>query len=198
MDKLVPKKYNLILDGISERTLKEHYKLYEGYVNKTNEIWDKLLTADKSKANATYSNYRELKLEETYALDGVKLHELYFENLGGSGGPAVGLIASIIECDFGTYENWLTDFKACALSARGWTALCFDPIDLKLHNYLQDLHNHGIVSRSTPLLIIDTYEHAYFIDYGADKKGYIEAFMKNVKWSEVNRRVGFWVDMKNI
>ncbi|SNX55111.1 Fe-Mn family superoxide dismutase [Thermoanaerobacterium sp. RBIITD] len=198
MDKLVPKKYDLVLDGISERTLKEHYKLYEGYVNKTNEIWDKLLTADKSKANATYSEYRELKLEETYALDGVKLHELYFENLGGSGGPAVGLIASMIKCDFGTYENWLTDFKACALSARGWTALCFDPIDLKLHNYLQDLHNHGIVSRSTPLLIIDTYEHAYFIDYGADKKGYIEAFMKNVKWSEVNRRVAFWVDMKNI
>lgn len=198
MNRLVPKKYNLVLNGISERTLKEHYILYEGYVSKTNEIWTKLLTADRSKANATYSEYRELKLEETYALDGVKLHELYFENLGGMGGPATGLIASMITCDFGSFENWLNDFKACATSARGWTALCFDPIDLKLHNYLQDSHNQGIISRSIPLLIIDTYEHAYFIDYGTDKKGYIDAFMKNVKWDEVNKRVTLWVDMKCI
>jgi len=196
LERLTPKKYNLVLNGISERTLKEHYKLYEGYVNKTNEIWDKLKISDRTKANATYSEYRELKLEETYALDGVKLHELYFENLGGSGGPAVGLISSMIACDFGSYDNWLNDFKSCALSSRGWTVLCFDPIDLRLHNYLQALHNHGLVSRTIPLLIIDTYEHAYFIDYGTDKKGYIDAFIKNIKWDEVNRRVSQWIDMK--
>ncbi|MDK2830184.1 MAG: superoxide dismutase, Fe-Mn family, partial [Clostridium butyricum] len=65
-----------------------------------------------------------------------------------------------------------------------------------LHNYLQDLHNHGVVSRAIPLLIIDTYEHAYFIDYGTNKKEYIDAFMNNVKWDEVNRRVCQWIDMK--
>ncbi|MDE4541486.1 Fe-Mn family superoxide dismutase [Thermoanaerobacterium sp. R66] len=198
MKRLIPKKYNLVLNGISQKALQEHYKLYEGYVSKTNEIWEKLTTSDREKANATYSEYRELKLEETYALDGVKLHELYFENLGGTGGPATGIIASMIKCDFVSYENWLNDFKACALSSRGWTVLCFDPIDLKLHNYLQDLHNHGIISRSIPLLIIDTYEHAYFIDYGTDKKGYIDAFMNNVKWDEVNKRVYNWIDTKKI
>lgn len=195
MDKLIAKKYSLVLKGISQKTLEEHYKLYNGYVNKTNEIWEKLKTVDRSKANASYSEYRELKLEETYNLDGVKLHELYFENLGGSGGYPNGLIASMIALDFGSFEKWKEDFVACGISSRGWTLLCFDPIDLKLHNYLQDLHNHGIVTRSVPLLVLDTYEHAYFIDYGTDKKSYINAFMDNIKWSEVNKRVTCWVDM---
>ncbi|SHE63634.1 superoxide dismutase, Fe-Mn family [Caldanaerobius fijiensis DSM 17918] len=198
MDKLVAKKYNLVLKGISEKTLKEHYKLYEGYINKTNEIWDKLLTADRTKANATYSEYRELKLEESYSLDGVKLHELYFENLGGPGGMPDGLISQMIAASFGSFEAWKEDFIACGISSRGWTVLCFDPIDLKLHNYLQDLHNHGIIARTAPLLVMDTYEHAYFIDYGTDKKGYIKAFMDNIKWSEVNKRVSLWVDMHNL
>ncbi|WP_026486293.1 superoxide dismutase [Caldanaerobius polysaccharolyticus] len=198
MDKLVAKKYNLVLKGISQKALTEHYKLYEGYVNKTNEIWDKLLTADRTKANATYSEYRELKLEESYSLDGVKLHELYFENLGGPGGMPVGLISHMIAASFGSFEAWKEDFIACGISSRGWTVLCFDPIDLKLHNYLQDLHNHGIIVRTAPLLVMDTYEHAYFIDYGTDKKGYIKAFMDNIKWSEVNKRVSLWVDMHNL
>lgn len=195
MDKLIAKKYNLVLRGISQKTLEEHYKLYNGYVNKTNEIWEKLKIADRSNANASYSEYRELKLEETYCLDGVKLHELYFENLGSNGGYPDGLIASMITLDFGSFDNWKEDFIACGISSRGWTLLCFDPIDLKLHNYLQDLHNHGVVSRAVPLLVLDTYEHAYFIDYGTDKKSYINAFMDNIKWSEVNRRVTCWVDM---
>lgn len=198
MDKLVAKKYNLVLKGISEKTLKEHYKLYEGYVNKTNEIWDKLLTADRTKANATYSEYRELKLEESYSLDGVKLHELYFENLGGPGGMPDGLISQMIVASFGSFEAWKEDFIACGISSRGWTVLCFDPINLKLHNYLQDLHNHGIIARTAPLLVMDTYEHAYFIDYGTDKNGYIKAFMDNIKWCEVNKRVSLWVDMHNL
>jgi len=186
------------LKGISQKALTEHYKLYEGYVNKTNEIWDKLLTADRTKANATYSEYRELKLEESYSLDGVKLHELYFENLGGPGGMPDGLISHMIAASFGSFEAWKEDFIACGISSRGWTVLCFDPIDLKLHNYLQDLHNHGIIVRTAPLLVMDTYEHAYFIDYGTDKKGYIKAFMDNIKWSEVNKRVSLWVDMHNL
>ncbi|NNG65864.1 superoxide dismutase [Caldanaerobacter subterraneus] len=195
MDKLVAKKYNLVLRGISQRTLEEHYKLYKSYVEKTNEIREKLKTVDRSKANASYSEYRELKLEETYNLDGVKLHELYFENLGGAGGIPDGIIAPMIALDFGSFENWRQDFIACGMASRGWTVLCFDPIDLKLHNYLQDFHNHGIVSRTIPLLVLDTYEHAYFIDYGTDKKSYIEAFMNNIKWEEVNRRVTSWIEM---
>lgn len=198
MDKLVTKKYNLFLKGISQKTLEEHYKLYNGYVENTNEIREKLKTANRSKANAGYSEYRELKLEETYNLDGVKLHELYFENLGGTGGNPYGLIASMIALDFGSSENWREDFIACGIASRGWTILCFDPIDLKLHNYLQDFHNHGIVSRTVPLLVLDTYEHAYFIDYGTDKKSYIEAFMNNIKWEEVNRRVTSWIEMHSI
>jgi len=189
MNKLFPKKYNLVLKGISEKTLVEHYKLYEGYVNKVNEIWEKLKTSDRSKANATYSEYRELKLEETFALDSVKLHELYFENLGGTGGKPRGAISSMINASFGSFENWLVDFIACGISSRGWTVLYYDPIDMKLHNYLQDLHNHGIMLRALPLLVLDTYEHAYYIDYGTDKKSYIEAFLQNIKWSEVEKRL---------
>lgn len=78
------------LPGLSELQLAEHYKLYVGYVNKTNEIREKLPLADRKKANATYSEYRELKLEETYSLNGIKLHELYFDNLGTVGGQPDG------------------------------------------------------------------------------------------------------------
>lgn len=132
MSKLYPKKYNLVLKGISEKTLTEHYKLYEGYVNKVNEIWEKLKTSDRNNANAIFSEYRELKLEETFALDSVKLHELYFENLGGTGGKPKGTIYSMINASFGSFENWLDDFIACGISSRGWTVLYYDPIDMKL------------------------------------------------------------------
>ncbi|MGI6603590.1 MAG: superoxide dismutase [bacterium] len=177
------------LPGLSARQLAEHYKLYLGYVNKTNEIWDLLQTVDRQSANSTYSPYRELKLEETFALNGVKLHELYFANLGGSGGPPTGEISFFIQRDFGSASSWTTDFRALGLAARGWGILALDINDRTLHNFLLDAHNVGGIQRSVPLLVLDVYEHAYLLDYGTNRAHYLDAFFYNIDWQEVNRRL---------
>ncbi|HHP50567.1 MAG TPA: superoxide dismutase [Moorella mulderi] len=176
------------LYGISQLTLTEHYKIYLGYVERTNEIRSLLLSADRAKANATYSPYRELKLEETYSLNGIKLHELYFENLTpmGEGEPEQELLLYLGR-SFGSWEKWREDFTALGMSARGWAIMALD-LDEKIRNFLQDAHNLGEITRSLPLLVLDVYEHAYFLDYMTDRKGYIEAFFRNIHWGVVNRR----------
>ncbi len=178
------------LKGISERQIIEHHDvLYAGYVKKTKEIRDKLTAADLSSANATFSDLRELKHEETFAVNGVKLHEGYFDNLGGGGGGAIGKISEMINQDFGSYEKWNEEFMACGIAARGWVVLAFDMDDKKLHNYICDVHNQGGVWSCIPLLILDVYEHAYFLDYGTARKEYLEAFMSNIDWTFVNELV---------
>jgi Fe-Mn family superoxide dismutase len=184
-----PLKYKS-LPGLSEKQLSEHHDvLYAGYVKKTNEIRGKLAAVDLTTANATHSDLRELKLEETFALNGVKLHEGYFDNMGGPGGAPSGAIADLLMEHFGSFEKWAAEFTACGLSARGWTVLAWDLEEKRLMNILVDIHNQGGVWSAVPLLVLDVYEHAYFLDYATGKKKYIEMFMSNIDWSEVNTRV---------
>jgi len=176
------------LAGISRKQIEQHHDvLYRGYVNKLNEIESKLPTAPPAEANATYSLIRELKREEVFATQAIRLHEGYFGNLGGDGVPK-GTILELLKEDLGSYEKWEEEFRALGIAARGWVVLAFDWADKKLRNYLSDIHSDGVWS-SSPLLILDVYEHAYFIDYGTGRKAYIEAFMKNVNWDVVNQRV---------
>jgi len=179
----------LSLKEISPRQITEHYEiLYKGYVNTTNEIRRKLSQVSRENQNPRYTEFRELKAEETFNLDGVVLHELYFNNLGGIGGPPTGKIRNAIIHNFGSVEKWEEDFKAAAAASRGWVILGYDYRDKRMHNFLLDAHNVGVVQSSVPLLIIDVYEHAYFIDYGAKRAPYIDAFMKNIDWRVVNQR----------
>lgn len=180
----------LTMDGISKQEMDQHWGiLYKGYVAKLNEIRANLETVDYSKANQTYSDLRGLKTEEIFALNGAKLHEWYFDNLGGKGGRPGGRILELIERDFGSYEKWETEFKSIGLAVRGWVVLAYDLDDGKLHNYGQDAHNVGVPWGAYPLLILDVYEHAYGIDYGVKRAPYLDAFMRNVDWSEVNERL---------
>ena len=176
------------LKGISEKTNEIHHdKLYAGYVNKRNEIEEGLKKADRSKAAQTYSEFRALKLEETFNADGVILHELYFDSLGGNG-QATGSFKDKVAEDFGSWEAFIEDATATAMSARGWMVTAYDPSDQKIHNFLCDMHNQGGVWGTIPLWTIDCYEHAYFIDYGSDRKAYITALLENINWDAVNER----------
>ncbi|HHW02104.1 MAG TPA: superoxide dismutase [Thermoanaerobacterales bacterium] len=184
----------LSMPGFSERQILEHFNvLYKGYVNKINEIREKLQFAIRQEANATYSEYRGLKKGETFAMDGVILHELYFENLGGFGGMPEGSLLRRIENDFGSFNDWLQDFRAAGMAARGWVVLAFNPRDRRIHNYLQDAHDQGVIINTAALLVLDVYEHAYFIDYGTRKAEYITAFIQNIDWSAAERR---WEKLK--
>lgn len=178
------------LDGLSEKQLKEHHDvLYVGYVKKSAEIEEKLKTVDIASANATFSDLRELKMEETFALNGVKLHEGYFDNMKSGGSECSGKIREMIERDFGSYEKWEQEFRAMGLCARGWVVLGYDLDEGKLRNVLCDSHNQGGVWNMVALFIMDVYEHAYFLDFATARKAYIEAFFKNLDWRVVNGAV---------
>jgi Fe-Mn family superoxide dismutase len=173
------------LNGISLRTMEEHYKLYQGYVNKTNEIMEKLETVDRGSANQIYSELRGLKVDLSFAIGGVKNHEIYFSHLGGKGGQPSGKTMSLITRDFGAYDKWLEDFKATGIAARGWVWLAWDHDWQRLVTVLGDAQNTFPIWNATPVLALDTYEHAYFIDYGVARAKYIEAFFGNLDWGVV-------------
>ncbi len=184
------KKFNSIkeLDGISQKTMEDHYKLYEGYVKKANEIEEKLKTVDKTSANQVYSDLRELKLEYSFAVGGVKNHEVYFGHLGGTGAEPSGALLEMIKRDFGSFETWKEDLKQTGLAARGWVWLAYDWNTNKLFNYLGDAQNTFPVWDASVLLALDTYEHAYWADYGTARASYIDAFFKNLDWRVVEEK----------
>ena len=176
----------LELDGISRETIEAHYKLYEGYVNKRNEIMGKLAEVDVAAANQVYSDVRALKVELSFALGGIKNHEIYFEHLGGGGGEPDGLIADLITRDFGTPAAWTADLKATGMAGRGWAWTAYDWDEGRLFNYVGDTQNTFPIWNATPLVALDVYEHAYFIDYQTDRGSYIDAFLYNLDWDTVN------------
>jgi Fe-Mn family superoxide dismutase len=175
--------------GISMKQLDEHYKLYSGYVSILNEIWNTpYISANYTDSNATMSRMRSLKLGETYSLNGVKLHNLYFENIVGGNNIPYGPILNAIINQYSTYDNFISCLTNVGLSMRGWAVLSIDSIDNKLHIIGSDLHDTGSVWLSYPLLIMDVYEHAYFMDFGTDKRKYISTFVENINWGILNDR----------
>jgi len=177
------------LDGFSEKMLKNHYALYEGYIKKTNEIIEKIKSADKSNANHNYSEYRNLLVDYSHNLNGVILHELYFSNLSDSTSEASQAFKMIIERDFGDWKNYIEDLRAAAMASRaGWAITGYNYRDGKVYNYAIDQHNLHVPVFIRPLLVLDTWEHAFNADYGNDKKSYLDAFFKNVNWHAVSLR----------
>ena len=178
------------LTGISDKTISIHHdKLYAGYVAKKNEISEKLEAlshgGDVSSANQSYSELRALKDGETFATNGVYLHEWYFDVLGGNGAPS-GPLVDALAAKYGSLENFLNYFSACGMAARGWVVLAWDTHDQTLRVYTGDAHNQGGVWGCLPVIVLDVYEHAYFIDYGSDRKTYIADFWKNFNWNKAN------------
>jgi len=182
----------LAMDGISENQIREHYTLYEGYVKKINEVREKLKNIrleELQAANQSYSYLRALKVAETFAANGVTLHEDYFGNLGGGGTKAIGRVEHEIKKRFGSVKTFENYFSVCGMAVRGWVTLVWDLLTNSLRIYGSDVHDFGSVWRATPILVMDVYEHAYMIDYGVKRPPYIEAFVKNIDWKEVARRL---------
>src|SRR5213593_640872 len=177
----------LELDGISRASIEAHYELYQGYVAKRNEILGRLGgDVDLASANQVYSDVRALKVDLTFAIGGIKNHELYFEHLGGDGGDPTGRIRDLIAHDFGSVAEWRNDLKATGMAARGWAWTAYDWDERRLFNYIGDAQNTFPVWNATPLVALDVYEHAYFLDYQTDRASYIDAFFDNLDWGIVN------------
>jgi Fe-Mn family superoxide dismutase len=187
--KIEAKKFDHImrdLDGISARTMTEHYKLYQGYVNKYNEVMAKIAAGpDLSAANQTFSDIRSLKVDLTFAIGGVKNHELYFGHLGGRGGDAPAALKQQLVKDFGSVDAWRADLKATGMASRGWAWTAWDRDWGYLFNYAGDAQNTFPVWNATPIVALDVYEHAYYLDYGVARASYIDTFFKNLDWEAI-------------
>jgi Fe-Mn family superoxide dismutase len=177
------------LNGISTRTMEEHYELYKGYVGKVNEIQGKLDGVDRTTANQIYSDLRSLRVDLSFAIGGVKNHEIYFAHLGGKGGTPTSRLTDMIKRDFPSYDSWLADFKASGIAARGWVWLAYDHDWSCLTTVVGDAQNTFPVWNATPILALDVYEHAYWIAYGRARAKYIEAFFNNLDWGVVEQNL---------
>ena len=183
------------LDGFSEKQLTQHFELYTGYVKKLNEVREKIAAIPydqrAAQSNFSYGEYSELRRREATPYNGVRLHELYFENLGPRAREAKpsGDLREAIEKGFGSTANWESDLAACGTTAtNGWVLLTFDEHDLMLHHNQVFEHADRMMVGMRPVLALDAWEHAFMIDYGTDKNAYMKAFLRNIDWRTVNER----------
>jgi Fe-Mn family superoxide dismutase len=175
------------LPGLSEKLLVSHHQNnYSGAVRRLNQIQQQIGSLPK---DAPPYQMGSLKREEIVATNSMVLHEFYFGNLGGDG-KAGGTIANLINSHYGSLANWERDFRLTGMSlggGSGWVILNYSYRDNDVHNYWAADHTNSL-AWGVPLLVMDMYEHAYAMDYGANAAGYVDAFFKNLQWDEVNRR----------
>jgi Fe-Mn family superoxide dismutase len=176
------------LTGLSEKLITSHHdNNYAGAVKRLNAIEQQIGALP---ADAAPFQMGSLKREELVATNSMRLHELYFTNLGGSGRPGGGFAAAAV-AQYGSVEAWERDFHLTGLSlggGSGWVFATYDPQAGVLHNYWAWDHTHSLAG-GVPILVMDMYEHSYQMDYGANAKAYIDAFFQNVQWAEVDRRL---------
>jgi Fe-Mn family superoxide dismutase len=177
------------MSGFSETLLKNHFTLYQGYVTNTNKVLDTLDSMLKEGKTAV-PEFAELKRRLGWEFNGMRLHELYFENLGGKDPlNQSGKLAARMAEDFGGVEQWEKDFRAVgAMRGIGWAVLYQDSTSGRLINFWVNEHDVAHPAGCNPILIMDVFEHAFMLDYGLKRADYIEAFFKNVNWKAAEAR----------
>jgi Fe-Mn family superoxide dismutase len=176
--------------GFSDALLNNHFTLYQGYVTNTNkelEVLEQLLKEGK-KASPEYA---ELKRRLGWEFNGMRLHEYYFENLGGKAPlDAESRLGKKLVESFGSVDSWEMDFRATGMiRGIGWTVLYQDPVDGRLINFWINEHDEGHPAGGIPILVMDVFEHAYMLDYGLKRADYIEEFFKNIDWKAAETRL---------
>ena len=178
------------MEGFSETLLNNHFTLYKGYVTNTNKLMDTLAAMLKEGKVGT-PEYAELKRRMGWEFNGMRLHEYYFDNLGGKKDlDKSGKLGKKLAEDFGSYEAWLQDFKGTGtMRGIGWTILYQDNVSGKLFNQWINEHDVGHPAGCVPILVLDIFEHAFLTDYGLKRADYIEAFFKNINWGMAESRL---------
>ncbi len=176
--------------GFSDTLLNNHFTLYQGYVTNTNKVLD-ILAQLLAEGKTATPEYAELKRRLGWEFNGMRLHELYFDNLGGKGGlDANGRLGKALASSFGSVELWDKDFRATgAMRGIGWAVLYQDQASGRLINFWVNEHDVAHPAGCTPLLIMDVFEHAFMIEYGLKRADYIEAFCRNIDWTAVEARL---------
>ena len=191
LQKYAVKKYDHLLGGqlkgISDEQLKAHFGLYEGYISKINDLETRIKNFNTN--NTDTVNYRGWHLEQTSMLNGAVLHELYFGNLGNANKEPKNNLKKMIDRDFGNVQNFIGHLKLVGKLFHGWSIAAYNYRTGKINVYGLERHNLNVPSMVYPILVLDVYEHAYMIDYGTDRKKYLDAFVTNLDWKPVEERL---------
>ncbi|WP_148265739.1 superoxide dismutase [Parachlamydia acanthamoebae] len=176
--------------GLNDDLLKMHFKLYQGYVNNTNTLLQKIGELDQT-GKSQSPEFAGFKHMLGWEFDGMLLHEYYFENLGGQTHQLKQddpLFLKMVQ-DFGGYDQWKSDFQATgAIRGIGWVITYVDPKQGRLVNTWINEHDVGHLSGGKPLLVMDVFEHAYITQFGLDRAKYIQVFFDNIDWNAVSQR----------
>ena len=191
LQKYVVKNYNHLLGGalkgFTDNQLKAHFTLYEGYISKINELESRIKSFDLTSADTI--NYRGWHLEQTSMLNGAVLHELYFGNLGATNKEPKGDLKKMIDRDFGNLQSFIGHLKTVGKIVHGWSLAAYNYRTGKINVYGLERHNLNVPTMVHPILVLDVYEHAYMIDYGTDRKKYLDAFITDLDWKPVGERL---------
>lgn len=184
-----PLRHKSIPGFLSAEQIAPHHTAHYGGALKGYSAADAKIEASiKSGESIDDAAYGALKRAVNSKGNSVVLHEMYFDGLAPKAPDPAADVRRAIEARFGSLEKWANDFIASAKSAAGWAMLVNHPVNGKLYNVVSDEHAMGVVWMATPLVVIDTYEHAFYIDYQNRKGDYVEKFIDHVDWTEVNSR----------
>lgn len=185
-------KYELSTEKLSEENKAAHQELMEGYAKALNEVSAALDTVDRDAVSPNNSTFRNLKMDEVHNLNAAFLHGLFFENISDArSNLAMDSLAYMrLERDWGTFDAWQRDFIACAMSSRnGWVVTVYNFFLKRYMNVVVDLHNVGIPFASVPVIVMDCWEHSYYRDYLKDRRSYVFAMMKELRWEKIEDRI---------
>ena len=185
------KKFDIKTDFLSGKNLDNHVNLYKGYIENFNKISAKLDAVDRSSVSSNHHEYRSIKLDETYNMNAVYLHELFFANIGDNNSQINMDTLSYMRLnrDFGTFDDWQKDFMACALSSRcGWAITYLNTYTQTYMNCFVDLHTKDMPAGMYPIIVMDMWQHSYYKDYLKNSKTYLVAMMKQLNWRVIENR----------
>jgi Fe-Mn family superoxide dismutase len=177
------------MQGFSDTLLRNHFTLYQGYVTNTNKLTDAIVALHKD--GKTGPEYAELRRRYGWEWNGMRLHEYYFENLGGAGkgGPGTDFVARVSQA-WGSFENWQKEFTTIGtMRGIGWVVLYLDTLTGALFNAWITEHDGGHPVGAKPIVVMDVFEHAFMTDYGLKRADYVQAFWNNVDWATVQARL---------
>lgn len=184
-----PLKHKAIPGFLSAEQMAPHHTAHYGGALKAVTAADaRLDEAAKSGTALDAAAFGQLKRLVNSRGNSVVLHELYFDGLAPKSVDPAADVRAAIEKRFGSLERWLADFTASAKEAAGWAMLVKHPVNGKLYNVVSDEHAMGLLWMAVPLVVIDVYEHAFYIDYQNKKPEYVEKFPQHIDWGEANAR----------
>lgn len=190
---VMPRPFVMKSEVQSPTTKENHEKLYKSYVDSFNKISSKLDTVSRSDAdNSNDSDFRRLKIDEVHNMNGVKLHELYFTNAGDLNSEIRADAVPFMRLgrDWGTFDRWQLDFRACGMAAReGWAVCYYDPYKQQYFNTFFEGHSLHLPLMCVPVIITDVWHHAWFYDFPGDKMEYLNKSMREINWNVVEMRM---------